>query len=372
MKPLTGATGYAVAVAAVALATGARWLLDPALGNFYPFVTYYVAILAVALLASLWPSVVALILGAFAADFFFIPPRYVVLPHPEGVEHQLGLALYCMVGISSIVVCEALRAAERRADLRAADLADTNRRQLEFLALLSHELRNPLAPIRNALEILRQTGGQGDTGKLAIDMMQRQFRQLVRLVDDLLDVSRISRGRIALRREPVELASAVRRGVEAARPSCDSKELELSVAVPPEPLYLNADPARLAHIVDNLLNNACKFTGRGGRVTLAVLREGGQAVIRVQDTGIGIAADQLGRIFEMFSQVDASVERAEGGLGLGLVLVKHLVELHGGTVEAHSAGLGKGAEFVVRLPVQDEAFPPPRQEPSRASRQGRR
>ena len=225
--------------------------------------------------------------------------------------------------------------------------------------MLAHELRNPLAPIRNAVEILRQSGGDEQKVKPATEMMQRQVGQMVRLVDDLLDVSRISRGKIELRKEPVELASVVHHAVEAVRPLCESMDHELTVTLPPQPMYLNADPTRLAQVVGNLLNNACKFTEKGGRIRLTVEQEGEQAVIRVQDTGIGIAAEQLPRIFEMFTQVDTSLERSRDGLGIGLTLVKKLVEMHGGTVEARSAGVGQGSEFVVRLPAPCRAAAAP-------------
>ena len=177
-------------------------------------------------------------------------------------------------------------------------LREADRRKSEFLALLAHELRNPLAPIRNAVEILRRSGGDEQKVRSATELMQRQVGQMVRLVDDLLDVSRISRGQIEVRREPVELASIVHSAVEAVRPLCASMNHELSVTLPPQPVYLNADPSRLAQVVGNLLNNACKFTEPGGRIRLTVEREGEEVLIRVQDTGIGIAAEQLPRIFE--------------------------------------------------------------------------
>jgi len=238
-------------------------------------------------------------------------------------------------------------------------LREADRRKSEFLAMLAHELRNPLAPIRNALQILRLTPWDGKTGQPAMDMMERQVGQVVGLVDDLLDVNRISRGKIELRIGQVELASIVNHAVEAARQHCESMGHELTVTLPPKPVYLNGDPIRLAQVVGNLLNNACKFTDKGGRIWLTVEREGEQAIIRVWDNGIGIAADQLRRIFEMFAQVDTSLERTHTGLGIGLTLVKNLVEMHGGTVEADSAGVGQGSEFVVRLPILVETPKPP-------------
>ena len=249
----------------------------------------------------------------------------------------------------------------------AADLSQADRLKNEFLAMLAHELRNPLAPIRNAVQIMRLTGGNGEAVASASEMMERQVGQLVRLVDDLLDVSRISRGKIELRRERVEVASVVHHAVEAARSLVQCMEHDLTVTMPPKPIYLNADPTRLAQVVGNLLNNACKFTDKGGRISLTVEREGGQAVIRVRDSGIGIAAEQLLRIFDMFMQVDTSLERPVSGLGIGLTLVKNLVEMHDGTVEVHSDGIGKGSEFAVRLPIMVETpkHPPPQPTVSR-------
>jgi len=252
--------------------------------------------------------------------------------------------------------------AERQRAEEALRKAD--RRKSEFLAMLAHELRNPLAPIQNVVEILRRSGGVEQTVTPATEMMQRQVGQMKRLVDDLLDVSRISRGRIELRIESVELASIVRHAVEAVRPLCEKMDHELTVTLPPQPMYLNADPSRLAQVVGNLLNNACKFTETGGRIRLSVEREGKQALIRVQDTGIGIAAEQLPRIFEMFAQIDSSFERSRDGLGIGLTLVKSVVEMHDGTVEARSAGVGQGSEVIVRLPLLSAPLPPLPPEPS--------
>ena len=238
-------------------------------------------------------------------------------------------------------------------DLRqlAAELSEADRRKNEFLAMLAHELRNPLAPIRNAMQVIRLKGGEGEAGAAASEMMERQISQLVRLVDDLLDVSRITRGTIELRKERVELASAVQHAVEAAKSMMQCMDHELMMTLLTEPVYLTADPTRLAQVIGNLLSNACKFTDKGGRIHLAVEREGEQAVIRVRDNGVGIAAEELPRIFDMFMQIDTSLERSVSGLGIGLTLVKNLVEMHGGTVEVHSAGIGKGSEFVVRLPI---------------------
>jgi PAS domain S-box-containing protein len=231
----------------------------------------------------------------------------------------------------------------------ATDLSDADRRKNEFLAMLAHELRNPLAPISHAIQALRLAASDRKSVHAAAEMLERQVGQMVRLVDDLLDISRISRGKIDLRRDRIELAPIIGQAVEATRALYKSMNHELTVTLPAHPIYLDADPARLAQVVGNLLNNACKFTDSGGHVWLTVEEDQGQAVIRVRDNGIGIAADLLPRLFEMFVQADTSQERSREGLGIGLTLVKTLVEMQGGTVEAHSEGPGLGSEFVIRM-----------------------
>jgi PAS domain S-box-containing protein len=244
----------------------------------------------------------------------------------------------------------------------AADLSEADRRKNEFLAILAHELRNPLAPISNAARALRIGGSDREALRAASETLERQVAQMARLVDDLLDMSRITRGKIELRKERVELTPIVDQAVEAVRAQYRSMNHELTVAVPPTPILLDADPARLTQIVGNLLNNACKFTDKGGHVWLTVERDDDQATIRVRDNGIGIAAEDIPVLFEMFAQADTSLERSRDGLGIGLTLVRTLVEMHGGTVGAHSDGPGRGSEFVVRLPVLSEASEPLRRE----------
>jgi CheY-like chemotaxis protein/two-component sensor histidine kinase len=233
-------------------------------------------------------------------------------------------------------------------------LRETDRRKDEFLATLAHELRNPLAPISNALQILRMPRLDAGTVERSRDMMERQVHHLVRMVDDLLDVSRVMRGKIELRRERVELAMIVARAVETVQPLLDAQQHQLSVHLPLESLPIDADPVRLAQVVGNLLTNAAKYTEPGGRIWLTAERDGDAAALRVRDTGIGIAPHMLPRIFELFVQVDHASTKAQGGLGIGLTLVKNLVEMHNGTVEACSEGLGKGSEFVVRLPLSTQ------------------
>jgi signal transduction histidine kinase len=249
-------------------------------------------------------------------------------------------------------ICDYVTVAYERVRL-IEQLQDSDRRKDEFLAVLAHELRNPLAPIRNALELLRMGNGNGEIIEQARRVMERQLEHMVHLIDDLLDVSRITRGKILLRKERVDLAAAVQSALEASRPLITASNHEFTATLPSEPIYLDADPTRLSQVLSNLLANAVKYTERAGRIWLTVERLSNHAVVTVRDTGIGIAAEHLPHVFEMFSQSGPALERSQGGLGIGLSLVKGLVEMHGGTVEAYSDGPGKGSQFTVRLPVLD-------------------
>jgi PAS domain S-box-containing protein len=255
----------------------------------------------------------------------------------------------------------------------AANLSEEGRRKNEFLATLAHELRNPLAPLSNMLEILRRTGTGQPAPPQALDTMGRQLSQLVRLVDDLLDLSRITHNRLELRKAPVELGAVINQAVEASRPLIDSMRHELRVIPSAQPIHLDGDAARLAQVFANLLNNSAKYTSPGGKIEVKTERRGQEAVVTVKDNGAGIPRDRLDSIFEMFNQVQGSLERSQGGLGIGLTLVRRLVQMHGGSVQADSAGEGKGAEFVVRLPIHDarpaaSPEPTPAREPSAARR----
>jgi PAS domain S-box-containing protein len=231
------------------------------------------------------------------------------------------------------------------------ELQENDRRKDEFLATLAHELRNPLAPIRNGLQVMRMASANPVVVEQARSMMERQLRQMVRLVDDLLDVSRINSGKLELKREQVSLAAVLNSAIETSRPLIDQMGHELTVMLPKQSVVVEADLTRLAQVFLNLLNNAAKYSDQGGRIWLTAERQGSDVVVSVKDQGIGIAADQLSRLFEMFSQLRHSLEKAQGGLGIGLTLVKRLVEMHGGSIAAKSDGPNKGSEFVVRLPV---------------------
>jgi two-component system CheB/CheR fusion protein len=245
---------------------------------------------------------------------------------------------------------------------RSDELAQASRHKDEFLATLAHELRNPLAPIRNAIQYLGMEGLTEPDVKTAMDIIDRQVTVMVRLIDDLLDVSRISHNKLDIRKRRVELATVVESAVESSRPLIEQCGHELTVSLPAQPIYLDADPIRLAQVFLNLLNNAAKYTKRGGHIWITAEREGSDAVVSVRDNGIGVPGDMLARIFDMFTQVDRSSEQSQGGLGIGLTLVRQLVEMHDGSIEARSNGPDEGSEFVVRLPllIQPPHEPPPK------------
>jgi signal transduction histidine kinase/ActR/RegA family two-component response regulator len=283
------------------------------------------------------------ILGTFAM-YYAEPgePRPADLHLVEVATHIAGIAI-----------------AHHRADQMLAEqarqLEDANRHKDEFLALLGHELRNPLAPITAALELLRIRGDDPPQVEKFRQVIERQVRQLARLVDDLLDISRITHGDIPIVSQATTAAEVIAAAVEAARPLIEQHRHRLEVSTPDVPLPLDADPIRLAQVLSNLLNNAAKFTEPGGTIALRASGEGGEIVIRIRDSGIGVPSGMLTRIFDPFVQAGRTPDRAQGGLGIGLTLARRLVELHGGRIEAHSGGTGQGSEFVVRLPAGTES-----------------
>ena len=232
-----------------------------------------------------------------------------------------------------------------------AELREADRIKNDFLAILAHELRNPLAPIRNTVATLQLGGPASPELKAAIAVIDRQLSLMTRLIDDLLDVSRITRDKLQLRKERIDLAEVLQSAIEASQPLLNARGHDFGVDLPPEPVLIDADLGRLSQVISNLLNNAAKYTQRGGRIRLAARREGNEAVVSVRDNGIGIPLEAQRRVFEMFAQADQSLDRSQGGLGIGLHLARRLTEMHGGTLSLKSAGLGAGAEFIVRLPV---------------------
>jgi signal transduction histidine kinase/ActR/RegA family two-component response regulator len=295
---------------------------------------------------------------------------------PEATPAQAGeAAVYSeMTRLNSELLTAQRELARKNAELRRLNerLIEADRRKDEFLAMLAHELRNPLAPLRNVAHLLQQPGVDQPFVERTGEMMGRQVQQLGRLVDDLLDLSRIARGKMQLRQEWVDLGQIVRRAAEVSRPLVEARRHELTVALPDSPLRLWADPTRLEQVLTNLLTNAARYTPEGGRIWLTAAKKDRGAVVRVRDTGIGIPPEMLSHIFGLFSQVERPQERTGGGLGIGLSLVKSLTEMHGGSVEAHSGGPGQGSEFILRwpLPAEEtlESLPAPAEESAAAVR----
>jgi signal transduction histidine kinase len=331
----TEAGGYFVAVSATLAAVPLRLVLSGVLGDQAPFFPFVLAVLVAAWYGGQKPGLLATALGAALGICLF------VRPFDSSWIERSGMALatihFLVIGLTASALCGALHAARRHKD--------------EFLAMLAHELRNPLAPIRSALEIVKLEGDSPQAVGEVRELMERQLTQLVRLVDDLLDSARIGHGTIELRKERMSLSAVVRNAVETSRPMIEAEKHQLSITMPQEELYLMGDPVRLSQVVSNVLNNAAKYTPAEGRIWLTVEQHNAVAVIRVKDSGIGIPAEKLSRVFDLFMQVEPVTVRSRGGLGIGLTLVKQLDELHGGTVEAHSEGPGRGSEFVIRLPL---------------------
>jgi PAS domain S-box-containing protein len=266
--------------------------------------------------------------------------RLTALAHASPIHNELGR----LIGAVNVLVDISDR--KRSEDA----LKEADRSKNEFLATLAHELRNPLAPIRAAVKIL-QIKSPTPESQAALDVIERQTRQMTRLIDDLLDIARITSNKLELRREQIELREVLKAAVETSRPLIEQRGHKLTVRSPSAPIHIDGDPLRLAQVVSNLLNNAAKYTERGGRIWLTATRKGNDAVIKVRDTGIGIPAEVMPQIFQMFTQADRAINGSAGGLGIGLTLVKRLIEMHGGTITAQSEGRGKGSEFIMRVPT---------------------
>ena len=275
----------------------------------------------------------------------------------EDLAHRVGIAIE-----NNELVAELRQSDRQKTELLDA-LREEDRRKDEFLAVLAHELRNPLAPIRNSVFFLRAKSPPAPELQWAQDVIERQVQHMSRLVDDLLDVARVGKGKIELRRDRVSLAAAINGAVETCRPQVEGARHQLAVSMPMQALFVDADLTRLSQVFSNLINNAAKYMDAGGRIRVDVERQGDEAVVCVCDTGIGIAPEMITKIFEAFTQVDRSLDRSQGGLGIGLTLARRLVEMHGGSLTARSAGLGKGSEFEVRLPVLSEVRASARQFP---------
>ncbi len=361
----SGLERYALSVLTVGAAVLLSWPLHPLEDISMP-------LLVLAVLVSAWyggagPAVVSGILAVLAADYFFVEPFYSIDLNLAFVERSLTFALILAVVIwfanvrkraEAALVRQTERLREQTEVLEAArlELKRADKMKDEFLAVLSHEVRNPLGAIRNGLYLLRDD--RAADARHVLEMMERQLRQLIRLMEDLLEVSRITSGKVVLKQESVELEAVVRDAVDMNRASIDSMGHQLVIHLPHVPVVIRGDRVRLAQVLSNLLSNSAKFTPRGGRIAVDACSENGHVVIRVRDNGIGIPPDMVERVFEMFTQADRSASRQHGGLGIGLSLVRGLVEAHGGSVRAMSAGPGSGSEVEVILPAEEAAAVP--------------
>ena len=356
-------SGYLIAIVATAVVAFVRLTISDTVGNFAPIVTFTIAIVIAAWYGGLKPGLLATVLSTLAADYLYTPGRHSF--YVSNLSGTVALGVLCFAGVLISLLCESLHRTRRRLEAEQENLrqsielqrqmrealAESDRRKDEFLATLAHELRNPLAPIRNATHILRAKLPPAPELHWARDVIDRQVTQMSRLIDDLMDVARITRGTFELRREQAALDDVIRSAVETSRPLIDASGHELVVHFSPEPIYLEADAIRLAQVFANLLNNAAKYSPSGGRIAVSVARDLALVSVTVQDNGIGIPTGMLTRVFEPFTRLDRSLERSRGGLGIGLALARRLVEMHGGTIEAHSSGPGQGSRFVVRLPL---------------------
>jgi two-component system CheB/CheR fusion protein len=367
---------YSIALISLTIALLVRWALDPILQDHLAFPTLYVAIAITAWYGGLRPTLLVTLAGLFVAAYVFIPPRYsleIALP-----SHRFQAFSFLSAGIVIAIFGETARAAKRRVEEKAAELqrqqvqlaAEVAARQKaelqlqerneelqhanvnkdRFIAFFGHELRNPLGAIHATLEVLHQQVTE-ERLEANLQLMARNAQSLSRMAEDLLDVSRISRGVMELRLQPVNAVQALRDAVESVRPFVLMRRHELTMAATQDEVWIQADSVRLEQILSNLLHNAAKYTDPGGTISVGVASEGEEAVLRICDTGRGIPSRDLERIFEPFIQVDPPADRTQGGMGLGLALVKKLVQMHGGVITALSAGPGQGSEFFVRLPL---------------------
>jgi signal transduction histidine kinase/CheY-like chemotaxis protein len=361
-RPLSGAS-YVIAIGATALALLLRLALAGVLRDHAQFLLFIVGVAVAAWHGGLWPGLLATFLGTAAGSYFFTEPRHTF--YLANVAEQVDAVLFVGVALLISAGMEAMQSSNRRVVRQRRQVEEQNRRleeveaalkqvdrqKQEFLATLAHELRNPLVPIRTSVQILRLKGSHDSESKEIWNVIERQVSYIGRIVDDLLDTSRIAQNKLQLRTERIALAAVVEQAVEISGPFIAAAGHELSVKLPSIPVHLEADPTRLVQVFINLLNNAAKYTERGGRISVTAEQSGREVVVNVTDNGVGIGADALPHLFDMYMQVEHSLKRSQGGLGLGLPLVRRLVHLHGGSVAAHSDGPGKGSEFTVRLPL---------------------
>lgn len=346
---------YSVAVLAVAGIFLFRLATWPILENANPFLTLSFAVVISSLYGGLGPGLLATGLTTLLAFFLLDPPWTTHVNHGADLVslgvYPVGGLLICWLAHGRDQAIQHWRSACAAEQHALRQLQQADRQKDDFLATLAHELRNPLAPILNALQTLKLERADELQQRRALEIMERQVRQMARLIEDLLDISRVRRGKLRIHKQPVPLAPIIADAIETSRPLIEQRRQELTVSIPDELITLDADAARLQQVLCNLLNNAAKYSDQGSHIWVTAEKMGNEAVLRVRDNGIGIPAQMLPHIFEAFAQVDSSLGRAQGGMGIGLSLVRSLVEMHGGTVRADSAGPGKGSEFTIRLPA---------------------
>lgn len=351
---------YLAAACIVAVCLLLRGLLDPLIHQESPYVILLGAAMLSAWFGGFGPGAFAVLLSALGANSFFLGSNEgVVVP---GTLVSASLIVFVLEGMFVSWLTENLHVALQKHAESERELAQADVRKDEFLATLGHEMRNPLATIRHAIAILKDLRATPAQCARARDTLERQSDYLTRMIDDILDVSRITRGKLVLKQQRLDIREVVARAVEQCRNQIDSRRHEFLVSVPAEAVLVDGDMIRLTQVVSNLLTNAAKYTDEGGRVILQATADEFEATISVRDSGIGISPEMLPRVFQLFSQSDRSISRSQGGLGLGLAVVRSIVERHRGTVMAFSAGAGRGSEFVVRLPRATA-----RSEPSRAT-----
>jgi signal transduction histidine kinase len=351
-----GLVRYGAAVAAVAIAIGVRALFNPLWGpTDYPTGFFTAAVVFAAWFGRMGPGLFAIALSAAAITYFHMEPIHSFVITAQNAP---ALIIFSIVGLSIVIAIEAMHRSNDRAQRALAEVAAADRQKAEFLAVLAHELRNPLAPISGAAYLLKKSSDSHPWLRQISDVIDRQLHQLTRLVDDLLDVARATRGKIDLKPELMNMSDAVALAVEAARPLIDAKGQGLSIRLTQEPVYVVGDLTRLSQVVSNLLSNAAKYSGKSGRIEVILGRKANSVTVTVRDHGMGIAPELLPRIFDLFVQGDDNLAHSNGGLGVGLTLVKKIVELHGGDVKVFSEGRGKGSEFVISLPSSPHVVVP--------------
>lgn len=357
-----GPKEFAIALVALAATLAVRWLLDPLLGDRQPLALVFGAV-AVAVWVGGWrPALMVVVAGYLAGDWLFIEPReafglrsfadivaVVVYLVSCGIVIAFGEAMHrARAGL--LAGARSLQAQGRELQRLNDELRQADARKDDFVATLAHELRNHIAPMNNAVHIVRSRAGADPHLARGAAIAERQVAQMARLLEDLMDASRIRTGKVEIRRESIDLRDVLAEAVETSRPNIEAAGHELSVRVPDDPMHLRADPARLVQVFANLLNNATKYTDRGGHIDLAAVSRDREVEVCIADDGIGFSSELGARLFQPYQQSDGLGARAQGGLGIGLALVRAIVELHGGQVAAHSDGPGRGSRFVVVLP----------------------